>query len=62
MGLDEINEKLLKTLNATGKIYVTHTKLDEKYTIRFVVGQTNTKKRHVDAALELIKQTASKLV
>lgn len=62
MGLDEINEKLLKTLNATGKIYVTHTKLDEKYTIRFVVGQTNTKKRHIDAALELIKQTASKLV
>lgn len=59
---DEFNEKLLKTLNASGKIYITHTKLNGKYTIRFVVGQTNTKKRHVDAALELIKQTARDLV
>ncbi|MEJ5245237.1 MAG: pyridoxal-dependent decarboxylase, partial [Bacteroidota bacterium] len=60
--IDEVNEKLLKTLNDSGKIYITHTKLNGKYTIRFVVGQTNTKKRHVDAALELIKQTARNLV
>lgn len=60
--IDEINEKLLKKLNDSGKIYITHTRLNGKYTIRFVVGQTNTKKRHVDAALELIKQTAKNLV
>ncbi len=60
--VDEINEELLKTLNKSGRIYITHTKLNGKYIIRFVVGQTNTKKRHIDAALELIKQTARNLV
>lgn len=56
--LNKINKKLLDILNKTGKIYFTHTKLNGNYTIRFVIGQTYVKKKHVIQAWELIKETA----
>ncbi len=56
--LDGINEDLLERLNSTGKLYLTHTKLDGRYTLRLVVGQTYTESRHVEAAWELIKAMA----
>ena len=52
--LNEMNEQLLEKLNATGKVYFTHTKLQGKYTIRFVIGQTEVQERHVDYAWNLI--------
>jgi aromatic-L-amino-acid decarboxylase len=58
--LNDVNEKLLHTINDTGKIYLTHTKLAGKFTIRMVIGQTNVEKRHVDAAWELIQKTSKK--
>ena len=59
--INAINEKLLESLNSTGNMYITHTKLDGKYTIRLVVGQTNVEQRHVEAAWELIQKTAIKI-
>lgn len=53
---DEANEKLLRALNASGKLYISHTKLNGKYTLRFCVGQTYTKERHVKAAWEEVKK------
>jgi aromatic-L-amino-acid decarboxylase len=54
-GGDAANEDLLKKLNASGKLYLTHTKLDSRYTLRMSIGQTNTEERHVRAAWELIQ-------
>ena len=54
--LNLINSKLLEKLNDSGKMYLTHTKLDGNYTIRFVIGQTYVEKRHVAGAWELIKK------
>ena len=54
-GGDAVNEELLKKLNASGKLYLTHTKLDSRYTLRMSIGQTNTEERHVRAAWELIQ-------
>jgi aromatic-L-amino-acid decarboxylase len=56
--LKSINEKLLNAVNLSGKIYVSHTKLNGKYVIRMVTSQTNVEQRHVDDAWELIKYTA----
>jgi len=59
--LNEMNARLLEELNATGKVYFTHTKLRGRYTIRFVVGQTYVKPRHVDEGWDLIVNTARKI-
>ncbi len=60
--LNELNEQLLHQIQESGKIFLTHTKLDGKYTIRIVLGNTNLEQRHVDAAWKLIKKTASSLI
>lgn len=56
--LNQINEKILQELNATGKVYLSHTKLNGKYTLRLVVGQTYVLQKHLDNAWELIQEKA----
>ncbi|MDY0344853.1 MAG: aminotransferase class I/II-fold pyridoxal phosphate-dependent enzyme [Lentimicrobium sp.] len=56
--INEINERLLQTLNASGKLYMTHTKLNGKYTLRMVIAQTYVEKYHVENAWRLIRETA----
>lgn len=60
--LGELNGQLLERVNETGKLFITHTKLDERYTLRMVIGNTNVEKRHVDDAWALIRKTAEELV
>ena len=43
-------------LNDSGKLYLIHTKLNNKYTLRFSIGQTKTTWEHVLKAWELILQ------
>jgi aromatic-L-amino-acid decarboxylase len=61
VGGDPMNERLLLRLNASGKLYLTHTKLDGHYTLRLCVGQTHTEARHVRAAWEAIQSSAAAL-
>ncbi len=56
--LNEINEKLNHHLNDSGKMYLTHTVLNGRYTLRIVTGQTNVTLEHVEKAWELIKSEA----
>lgn len=60
-GGDDLNQALLADLNNSGAIYLTHTKLDGKYTLRMSIGQTNTELHHVERAWGLIQSTAAKL-
>ena len=57
--LNQLNEKLLQELNASGRIYLTHTKLGEIYTLRLVVGQTYQEHKHIHKAWEIIQEQAS---
>ena len=57
----KFNENLLDHLNRSGKIYLTHTKLNDIYTLRMSIAQTNTQRRHVEQAWELIRKTAREL-
>jgi aromatic-L-amino-acid decarboxylase len=59
--LNQINEKLNHALNDSGKLYLTHTILKNKYTLRMVTAQTNVTQAHVDKAWDLIKMTARNL-
>ena len=56
--LNKLNENLLQEVNKTGEIFITHTKLDGKYTLRLVTGQTNVTRSNVMDAWELINTTA----
>ncbi len=58
---DAANQTLMDRLNGDGKLFLTHTKLDGKFTLRFCVGQTNTQARHVEQAWKLILEETEKL-
>lgn len=57
-GSDEANERLLHDLNASGALFLTHTKLNGRYTLRMCIGQTNTEARHVAQAWQRIREFA----
>ena len=58
---DQANQKLMDRLNASGDLYLTHTKLDGKLILRFCIGQTNTEARHVERAWQRIQQETALL-
>jgi aromatic-L-amino-acid decarboxylase len=59
--INRLNEELNHSLNDSGKIYLTHTKLNGKYTLRMVTSQTNVTMDHVNRAWSLIKKHSSEL-
>jgi aromatic-L-amino-acid decarboxylase len=60
-GGDEINQSLMDNLNASGNLYLTHTRMNDKLTLRLSVGQTHTERRHVQAAWDQICQVSKLL-
>ncbi len=61
VGGDDVNRELLERLNRSGRLYLTHTSLAGRFTLRFCVGQTNTEERHVREAWRMIRETASEI-
>ncbi len=59
--INRLNEELLHRLNRSGKLYLTHTKLNGNYTLRLVTGQTNVQEKHVNRAWTLIQEQAQEL-
>jgi aromatic-L-amino-acid decarboxylase len=55
-GGDAVNERLLDTLNASGKVYLTHTTLGGRTVLRLAIGGTYTRREHVERAWRLIQQ------
>ncbi len=59
--LDQLNERLLREVNATRRVCLTHTRLGGRYVIRLVIGQRATEGRHVAEAWEIIREAADRL-
>ncbi len=59
-GGDAVNQTIMDGLNRSGDLFLTHTKLDGKLTLRLCIGQTNTQARHVENAWKRILQEAEK--
>jgi aromatic-L-amino-acid decarboxylase len=57
-GGDEVNQQIMDRLNRSGDLYLTHTRLNDRLTLRFCVGQTNTELRHVERAWKRIREEA----
>jgi aromatic-L-amino-acid decarboxylase len=56
---DDFNMKLMNAVNATGKAYFTHTKLNGQVVLRMSIGQTHTEENHVKATWDLIREMAA---
>jgi aromatic-L-amino-acid decarboxylase len=58
-GGDEVNQSLMDRLNRSGDLYLTHTRLNDRLTLRLCVGQANTTARHVERAWQRIQEEAA---
>ncbi len=57
-GTNEVNAALLDRVNSTGKAFISHTTLDDRFILRFSVGNLRTTEEHVRRAWELIREIA----
>ncbi len=60
-GTDELNEALLARLNGSGKLFLSHTRLNGRYTLRLAIGNLHTTETHVSAAWTLIQRVLAEL-
>jgi aromatic-L-amino-acid decarboxylase len=59
---DAVNEELLRRLNESGALYLTHTKVRDRYALRFAIGAPQTTMEHVADAWRRIRHAAADLV
>ena len=56
--LNRINKTLVEKLNKSGKIYLSHTKINNVYSIRMPIGNTLVEKKDIKYSWELISKIA----
>src|SRR5947207_944956 len=59
--LDALNEAIMHGVNATGKALLSHTKLNDKITLRLSIGNIRTTERHVTQVWDLLNEQLRKL-
>jgi len=59
-GVDALNERVLAAVNASGEVFLSHTRLDGRHTLRLAVGNLRTTERHVARAWELLREVSEK--
>ena len=57
-GSDEENEELLERVNASGEVFLSHTKLEGRYTLRLAVGSARTTEADVRLAWDVLRREA----
>jgi aromatic-L-amino-acid decarboxylase len=56
---DAAHARVLDAVNASGDVFLSHTKLDGRYVLRLAIGNINTEEKHVARAWELLNQAAT---
>jgi aromatic-L-amino-acid decarboxylase len=54
--LDRHNEALLAEVNRDGRVFLSHTKLGGRYTLRVALGNPRQELRHVETCWELLRK------
>ncbi|KAH7545197.1 tyrosine decarboxylase [Ziziphus jujuba] len=60
--INEINKKLLESINASGSMHITHTVVDGMFMLRFAVGATLTEEKHIIMASKVVKEHADAIL
>ena len=59
--LDDLNISLMDAVNRSGDVFVSHTRLRDRFTIRMAIGNLHTEARHVERAWALFRAEAARL-
>jgi aromatic-L-amino-acid decarboxylase len=60
-GADELNEEILEQVNASGEVFISHTRLAGRYVLRLAVGSFRTTEEDVRVAWDVLKREAAAL-
>jgi len=60
-GSDEANEALVERVNASGEVFLSHTKLDGRYVLRLAIGQERTTEDDVRRTWQVLRREAASL-
>jgi glutamate/tyrosine decarboxylase-like PLP-dependent enzyme len=59
---NEVNERLLKSINDEGKIYMVPSKINDTYFLRFAVCAVSTEREHIEFAWNVIVKNVEKIL
>ena len=59
--VDRLNAALMDAVNRTGEVFLSHTRLRDRFVIRLAVGNLRTEPRHVQRAWALLREEAARL-
>lgn len=57
--LDALNERILERVNASGEVFLSHTRVRGRFALRLAVGNLRTTEAHVERAWSLLRDAAS---
>lgn len=57
---DRLNESLMHAVNAGGEVFLSHTKMRGRFTLRLAIGNIRTERRHVELAWEKLREAAER--
>lgn len=57
-GSDDANTELLDRVNATGEIFISHTRLNDRYVLRMAIGHERTREADVTTAWTVLRREA----
>jgi aromatic-L-amino-acid decarboxylase len=58
---DECNRRILERVNESGRVYLSHTKLNDRFVLRLAIGNLRTERSHVAEAWRLLTEAANAL-
>jgi aromatic-L-amino-acid decarboxylase len=56
--IDEANAAIMDAVNRTGEVFLSHTRLTGRFTIRVAIGNLRTEPRHLERAWTLLREAA----
>ncbi|HKQ52368.1 MAG TPA: pyridoxal-dependent decarboxylase, partial [Pyrinomonadaceae bacterium] len=60
--LDALNEALMNNVNSQGAMFLSHTRLGDRFTLRLAIGNIHTTEAHVRRAWEILNEELARLV